>query len=321
MHGKEHHIMWEQEWLEGKISKEEALKRANEGENISDLLQSMERISQFQVETYVPKETAWEMLAEKIAADKKSKVIMMPRRYWITGVAASFILAIGALFLFQDSIFNISGQTEVNTLLAKSEQVGLPDGSVVYLNADSKISYSEKNWATARNISLDGEAFFEVEEGSRFVLSTAYGNVEVLGTSFNVSTRNERLEVSCKTGKVRVSTPDGQSSQTITPGMKTVVEAGVVQEPQTVETDQVGSWRGGEFYFESVMLTEVLEELERQFDVTLDYDKEELKDRVYTGYFDNSNMTEAIQLVCTAMGLQYEFDDKIIRIRGNSPGR
>lgn len=321
MHGKEHHIMWEQDWLEGKISKEEALKRAKEGESISDLLQSAERVSRFRVESIVSKENAWAKLTEKIAADKKSKVVLMPRRYWITGVAASFILAIGALFLFQDSIFNISGPTEVNTQLANSEELTLPDGSNVYLNADSKISYSEKNWASARNITLEGEAFFEVEKGSRFVVSTAYGNVEVLGTSFNVNTRNERLEVSCKTGKVRVSTRDGLSSQTITPGMKTIAEAGVVQEPLTVETDQVGSWRGGEFFFESVMLTEVLDEFERQFDVTLDYDKKALKERVYTGYFDNGNMNEAIQLICMAMGLQYEINDKTIRIRGNSPGR
>ena len=308
--------MWEQEWLEGKITKEEALRRANEGENITDLLQSMERVAEFQVENYVLKEAAWELLKEKIAADKKSKVVLMPRRYWITGVAASFILAFGALFLFQDSIFKV-GQTKVNTLLASSDEVTLPDGSVVFVNADSKISYAKNSWSEAREIVLDGEAFFEVEKGPRFLVTTAYGTVEVLGTSFNVSTRNGRLEVSCKTGKVKVSAPEGQSSQTITPGLKTIVEAGVVQEPQSVETDQVGSWRGGEFYFESVKLTEVLAEFERQFDVNLEYNVNTLKYRVYTGYYDNQNMSEAIQLICTAMGLQYEIVDKTIRINSN----
>jgi len=313
--------MWEREWLEGKISKEEAQKRAKDGENISELLQSMERVSQFQVTSYVPKETAWEMLEEKIAAGKKTKVILMPRRYWITGVAASFILAIGALFLFQKSNTENPGQVEMATLKAQTEDIMLPDGSMVYLNADSKISYSENGWSQERLISLQGEAFFEVEKGVRFTVSTAFGTVEVLGTSFNVNTRNGRLEVSCKTGKVRVTSAGSQTSQTITPGQKTIVLAGVVQDATIVNVDQVGSWRGGEFEFESVMLIEVLKELERQYNVTLDYDEKELKNRVYTGYFSNTDITEAIQFICIPMGLQYEIDGDNIRIMGNQDSR
>lgn len=315
MYGEEHHIMWEREWLEGKISREEAMDRAGEVEGIVALLKSGEAASDFNVKTHVPKAVAWEMLEEKILADKKSKVITMPRRYWITGVAASFILAIGALFLLtpsNDQVFD--------TATAESNTVNLPNGSAVYLNANSTISYSEKTWKEERKVSLQGEAFFEVTKGNRFVVSTEYGSVEVLGTSFNVRVRNQRLEVSCKTGKVRVSSPDNSSSQIITPGLSVVAKTGVVGEPVEIDVDQVDNWRNGEYDFEAVLLTEVLEEFARQFDIELTYDETdpEIKDRVYNGYFSNTNLNEAIQLICNPMGLEYSISESTVKIYSKS---
>ncbi|GAB5531727.1 MAG: FecR domain-containing protein [Roseivirga sp.] len=313
MYGEEHHIMWQKEWLEGKISREDAKARAGEGEDIVALLKSGEVTSGFDVKTYIPKAVAWEMLEEKILAakNKKSKVITMPRRYWITGVAASFILAIGALFLLSQP-----DQAVFDTAKAESNTVTLPSGSAVYLNANSTISYSEKTWARERLVELEGEAFFEVTKGNRFVVSTEFGSVEVLGTSFNVRVRNQQLVVSCKTGKVRVSSPTNSSSQIITPGLRVVVKAGVVGEPEEIGIDQVDNWRDGEYDFESVLLTEVLEELSRQFDIELKYDKNDpqIKDRIYNGYFSNKDLSEAIQLICNPMGLKYKTDDSTVTI-------
>lgn len=315
MYEEEHHIMWERDWLEGKISREEAMARAGEVEDIVALLKSGEAASEFDVKSYVPKAVAWEMLEEKILAGKKSKVITMPRRYWITGVAASFILAIGALFLIPES-----NQMVIDTATAESNTINLPNGSAVYLNANSTISYSEKTWEQERLIELDGEAFFEVTKGNRFVVSTEFGSVEVLGTSFNVRVRNQKLEVSCKTGKVRVMSLTNSSSQVITPGQRVVAKAGVVYEPVKVAVDQVDNWRDGEYDFESVLLTEVLEEFERQFSVELKYDKtdSEIKNRVYNGYFSSKNMNEAIQLICNPMGLKYSIDEGTITILSNA---
>lgn len=311
MKGKEHHIMWEQEWLEGKISREKAMERAGEVEGTMALLKSLEAVSEFDVKSYVPKAVAWEMLEEKVLAGKKSKVITMPRRYWITGVAASFILAIGALFLLSQP-----DQKVIDTATAESNTISLPNGSAVYLNARSSINYSEKTWKQERLVELEGEAFFEVTKGNRFIVSTDFGSVEVLGTSFNVRVRNQRLEVSCKTGKVRVSSPDNNSSQIIIPGQQVVAKAGIVYEPVEVGIDQVGNWRDGEYDFESILLTEVLEEFERQFDIELKYDETdpEIKDRVYNGYFSNTNLNEAIQLICSPMALAYKIDGRTVTI-------
>lgn len=310
--------MWEREWLEGKITKEEAKTRASDGENINALLESTERTAEFEVEDRLGKDIAWKMLEDKIAASTKSKVILMPRRYWITGVAASFILAIGALFLFQNPLTELNKST-VGTQVAQSQTVALPGGSMVYLNAQSEISYSEADWQHERTVRLEGEGFFEVVKGNKFTVVTDYGNVEVLGTSFNVRARNGKLEVSCKTGKVRVTAPSKASSQTITPGQKVIARGEIVQAAVTIDAEQIGSWRQGDFDFESTPLTEVLEEFGRQFDIELEYDNNdpEIINRVYNGYFDNHDMIEAIQLICNPMGLEYEVKENSIHILGH----
>lgn len=311
MHGEEHNIAWEQEWLEGKISKEEAIIRAGEVDDIAILLKSTETVSTFEVKPRLPQHVAWEMLEEKILANTETKVIGIPQRYWVTGIAASFILIIGAIFLMP-----LSNQQVFDTASAESNMIMLPSGSAVHLNANSTISYNEENWQEERLVTLQGEAFFEVTKGNRFVVSTDYGIVEVLGTSFNVRVRNQRLEVSCKTGKVRVSISESNSSQIITPGQRVVAKAGVVYEPVKIDVGQVGNWLNGEYYFEAVLLTEVLEEFERQYSIQLKYDKEDpnIKDRIYNGYFSNKNLNEAVQLVCNPMGLSYEITDDTVTI-------
>lgn len=303
--------MWEREWLEGKISREEAINRAGEVDDIVPLLKSAERVSDFNVRSNLSEAQAWELLEKKILAQKKPKVIIMSRKRWITGVAASFIFLIGALFLLTQS-----DQTIVDTASAESNTVSLPAGSLVYLNANSTLNYTGKLWKEERFLELEGEAFFEVTKGNRFVVSTEHGIVEVLGTSFNVRVRNERMEVSCKTGKVSVTSPDKKSSQIITPGWKVVAQAGVVSKPVRVAVDQVDNWRDGDYDFESVQFTEVLEEFERQFNFRLEYNPEDpnIRNRVYNGYFSSKNMTEAIQMICQPMGLRYEINKSSITI-------
>ena len=312
MDGKERHIEWEREWLEGRISMEEARTRASEVEEILTLLKSGEKVASFDVSEVRGVDQVWQDLRTKISANEHTKVIPMSRRYWMIGIAASFILAIGALFLFPFSEVN---QSTINTSLGEVKTINLPDGSFAHMNAESKISYLEKAWKDERSLDLEGEAFFEVEKGSRFTVSTPFGSVEVLGTSFNVRARNGILIVSCKTGKVRVSSPTGESSQIITPGQSVVAKGGKVTTPEEINIDQVDIWRAGEFYFESVALTEVLEELERQFEVTLKYDEAQMKNRIVGGlYFSNKDLNEALQLISIAMNLKYEIEGKVVTL-------
>ena len=170
------------------------------------------------------------------------------------GVAASFTLLMGALFLL-----NRPQEISIETGYAETEMIYLPDSSTIHLNAESQVSYSEKGWNKSREISLTGEAFFEVKRGSNFEVRTENGSIQVLGTSFNVRSRNEVFSVACKTGKVFVS--NGQNRIILTPGFSTRTKKGLFINPIKVSVNSVDSWRLGEAFLEGATLQDALKEL------------------------------------------------------------
>ena len=306
----------ESQWLTGEISSEEFLQKAHSTDSESVLLKSLSKTVSFDVPNKRTKAQAWAELEKKISEEKSQKVIPLYRSYWV-GIAASLILAIGAFFIFKQSSTS-TNQTIIATSLAEVQTVYLPDSSIVYLNAGSKISFSEGQWQQERTLELSGEAFFEVKKGSDFTVETRLGDVVVLGTSFNVKERNNILEVACKTGKVMVIIKPSGESQIITPGQILVTKNGEIKEVSPISLSYIDNWRTGDFDFESVMLTEVFEELERQYDVDLEFDLNDIKDRTYTGYFNNENLTEALQLVCSPMGLNFQIEEKQVKIMSRS---
>ncbi|MFT6871324.1 MAG: transmembrane sensor [Roseivirga sp.] len=313
MQEKKHHNNWEQDWLEGKISSEEAKVFASNPASFEVLSKYIEKASSLDIPEKTSKEAAWKSIEAKISESPKAKVISINRTYWLTGVAASFILIVSAFFLF-DGAFE--GKVNVSTNLAEVQTIYLPDSSMVHLNAETIVSYSKKGWETDRVLMLSGEAFFEVRSGSNFTVNTANGKVEVLGTSFNVRSRAQDFEVSCKTGKVRVSEFISQTKQVLTPGLKTKIKSGVLIEPLETNVANVDLWRSGEYFLESTSIKEGFEELERIFNINIvqELSSAEL-DRAGTWDFDKNNLSESIQSITQTMGFSFEIAGDSIFIK------
>lgn len=177
----------------------------------------------------------------------------------------------------------------------------LPDSSKVILNAESSISYTPGTWNESRDISLTGEAFFNVRKGSTFRVSATRGVTEVLGTRFNVNTRGKSDLVTCVEGKVSV-----YPKQEVQPYL--ILEAG---EAAAVANDRVNrvetpviSWISGRFTFRSVPLRKVFEEMGRQFDISIRYPSE-LGDKKFTGEFYGDDLNKALETVSTVSGTRY----------------
>ena len=260
------------------------------------------------------KEEAWDMLVDRINTESSdNQRILTPNvtekksaywMYWAVGIASIFLIG----------YFGIRSTPKPTSVFSESADVltyELPDNSLAHLNANSTITFIDKHWDKDREIRLSGEAFFEVEEGSTFSVITNSGEVQVLGTSFNVKERDNLYEVSCATGQVSVSTVN--SKIVLAPGEKAFFNSGVLKKG-TIEAREIGAWRSGDFYFNQTPLEAVIKELERQFeiDITLSPD---ITQRVYNGYFNKSNLTEALQLVFIPMGLQYEVEEKQVIVK------
>ena len=300
----------ESRWLTGEISTEEFLNRSDRVKPDSDLERATAIIQAFEVPAKKSAAQVWAEIENCISERESVKVVPLYRQYWM-GVAASLVLAIGAFFILNQTYNN---QITITTSLAEMQTVYLPDSSVVYLNADSEISFSKEEWRAQRTIDLTGEAFFEVKSGNIFTVQTSLGKVIVLGTSFNMRERNEILEVACKSGRVKVMFNNTDDFAFVAQGEAVTIKKDEVPVQTQVELTYIDNWRTGGFDFESVMLTQVFEEIERQYDVELDYNEGDIQDRPYTGYFDNKNLNEALQLVCYAMGLDFKIENRKVII-------
>ena len=112
---------------------------------------------------------------------------------YLATTAAAACLALVLFFTFGRP----SG-TSISSSPAEMLTHVLPDRSTVRLNADSRIRVNEKKWEEKRQLALTGEAYFEVEKGQTFRVETDLGDVEVLGTKFNVYSRSGIFEVFCQ---------------------------------------------------------------------------------------------------------------------------
>lgn len=307
MEEKKHHTTWEQQWLEGKISSEEAAKNTV-NPDFDAFEKFVESAKHLDVPRVTSKDAAWQKLENKISEQQHSpKVISISRRNWFIGVAASFILALGAFFLFPSPDKDLKNFA---TAMAESRVIFLPDSSAVHLNAASSVSLSEETWKKDRVLSLNGEAFFEVKRGSKFSVITDAGIVTVLGTSFNVRQRDGELIVACKTGKVGVSKSDNSGLITITPGQMVTITSNEIGEIQEVNNRRIASWINNEFEFESLPLKAVFEELERQYDikVSCDFDEATLEEPM-TATLPTDNLEEAVKTLELIKSIKATFSE------------
>jgi transmembrane sensor len=210
--------------------------------------------------------------------------------------------AVIPLFALIYAGFSYFGQMKIHTDYAENKSIMLPDHSEVVLNADSKITWSSRNFNKKRSVRLSGEAFLKVQKGNDFTIHTPSGIINILGTELNILSRDSLLKVTCVSGKVKVTSH--HQTVIIEPGENAEWTEGVLMKKSVRNAEKVSSWKDGEFYFEDSRLVYIFVEIERQFKVSIE--TKDLERRFYTGSFSNKNLIEALNIVCIPMNLKYE---------------
>lgn len=291
---------WTQ-WLENHESKKEEVEKA------SFLLKNLG----FKEEENVKeKEDAlWSKIDSKIDSVKtkeKKNTRVIPLRPLIMAAASILLIVV-----FTGILRN--GMNTSSTDFADVQNITLPDGSKVTLNAKSTLKISKRNWEENRVVKLEGEAFFDVQKGSKFLVETKLGNVEVLGTSFNVYARKDDFKVICKTGKVKVHSD--RFNQLLMPNQSFEEKKTIQNFNKEVKVNQErDSWLRGIYRYENESLSLVLKELERQFAFTIDL-PEDLSNIKFTGSFNKENNKKALSEVLWPLGLKYEIEGKKVIVR------
>ncbi|WP_051286585.1 FecR family protein [Salinimicrobium terrae] len=220
------------------------------------------------------------------------------------------IAAVLVVVLATGMFFFLNKQERISTGTAEITLLDLPDESSIILNSDSRISYQPEIWGSERTIKLVGEAFFKVETGGDFTVKTENGKVKVVGTAFNVRSRNDEFRVWCYEGAVKVSFGDKEfllkERQAFFGTQDTISKVLKFNE-------EIPVWAIQESTFEAVPLREVIRELEEQFDIEISTKNVNLE-QLFTGSFSHSDMELALKAVTVPLQLQYvtEADKKIV---------
>lgn len=254
-----------------------------------------------------------EKALQQVQRQKESQVRVIRLKPWrrIMRVAA-----VAAVLLTVSLVYLNTLDEKVRTGYAERSEVSLPDASEVLLNAGSMITYDQKHWEKERTVTLEGEAFFKVSKGRKFLVATTQGEVAVLGTQFNVVARKGYFAVSCYEGLVSVQFRDIEKQ--LPAGTSFLVIDGQVKATEAPGAD-VPSWISSESSFRSIPLGYVLDEFERQYDVqveTRNIDLEEL----FTGTFSNTNMDLALQSISTPSQISFKVEkDKVLFYAEETP--
>lgn len=277
-------------WLNGEINDSEL--EAQEGQEV---LQELKQITQEVDQWAMPKYNA-EAGYEKIKTTLQDKKTSSRVNKWLKFIA---IIGLISLILFA-LLWYLGNQIEV--LKADPGQkvnYALEDGSEVWLNNGSSVAYKSSEWSTERTITLQGEAFFDVNKGAPFTVNTPNGIITVLGTQFNVRTWGANLYVECYEGRVEVRKGDQSTVLTANEGVNIIAES--MQNKQAIR-NAAPLWRDGVSRFYDDKLTVVCYELERQYQIKIDL---KATDRSFSGNFVHDDLEEAVRSICIPLNLKY----------------
>ena len=182
----------------------------------------------------------------------------------------------------------------------------LPGGSKVHLNAGTELSYHPHWWRFARILELEGEAYFEVEAGNRFTVKSPQGATRVLGTRFNIYARHDAYRVFCLSGEVEVETRGGKKKSLASNQSVSVSKKGEVKYRSDLQPEHAIAWTKNRFVYTSAPLGEVLKEMERQFDISIQVDASIAGER-YTGNFQRGSSPQTIlEMIVRPFGLEVQ---------------
>ncbi len=289
-------------WLSGELTPEEKVD-FEKSEGFKDYLGIIKGMDRF-IKPSFDKEALRTKLFLDLDTPKKGKIRSLKPWYY---VAAASVIVLFALGLFFNEVSYI-------TAVGEQQTVALPDGSTVRINADSHLKRARFFWSNNKKLTLvKGEGFFEVEKGDGFEVQTELGNVQVLGTKFNVKNRQDYFEVACYQGRVQFEKAESKTKTILIQGQKVIKLEGDFN--QETITNPEPTWLVGESIFTNTPLHLVLRELEIQYGIIFELNGVNTKDK-FTGGFIHSNLETALTTVLAPMGIQYTLstDNKMVSL-------
>jgi len=295
-------------------------------------------------------ETTSEPVIEKPERRRKPVYRVMA---WLSAAAAAvvigyFVLNYVPLPSDSNNNRNIQAQNTVSTKRGSKSKIQLPDGTQVWLNADSKITYNENFSGKIREVELSGEAFFDVVHDTErpFVIHTNVIDVKVLGTAFNVRSYadEKNTETSLIRGSVEITLRNNPDKKIVLkPNDKLIVDnqeaTAEASSPDVIRKQRQGSshatlltlgkvnfkenessaletlWVKNKLAFDKESLQEIALKIERWYDVKVNIPDSRIRKVEYSGVFEDEDLEQVMEALRITGNFHYDINKKEVTIR------
>ena len=273
----------------------------------------------FELKKY-PVDNAWEKVQQQVQNNPKGKTARF-RKLIVNPFMriAAAVLITGLLSVAGYDIFFNGGQSNQMIELSVSNQgvktFTLPDGTLVSLNSNTQLKYPKRFANSTREITIEGEAFFEVkpDKNKPFIIHAGNAHIKVLGTSFNVNAypNDKLMEVIVKTGKVQVLYNAAVAKQfnelILNPGDKgTLLYSSNALLKTTNENPNFIAWKTHDLIFRATSLGEVISNLENVYKVNIRLEDPKLNGLLLTAHFNNYSLDFILEVIETTFQMETE---------------
>lgn len=249
-------------------------------------------------------EKNWHQLHARMHHRKQKSQLLT----WIRNIAAILLLpllGLSAYLYYQTSILKSKsvGLLETTTAYGVRTKITLSDGSEVWLNSGSTLSYPERFTEDKRQVTLSGEAFFKVksDKDHRFDVQTSDGiTVSAYGTEFNVQAYAEEpdIKATLAEGHIQIDQINQSASQELIPGEQAVYSR-FTQQMQVRKANLLveTAWKDGKLIFRRTPMEEIAKQLSRHFNVNIQLQGKEIFDYTYSATFTTETLAEILSLL------------------------
>ena len=251
---------------------------------------------------------AWDKVSSRLSIAPAKKQFNLS---FIYKIAAAFILVALSVVLYQVSLTDAQ-MVEISATETPVNYT-LPDGSTVYLDANSSISFQEE--FDERIVNFQGRGFYDVVKGgSTFTIQMRGLEVTVLGTSFSLETSGNQFRSFVEEGLVQVS--DKHSSQKVRPGeLLTYHKKDKKFSVSENANPNILAWKTGKFIFKNTPFNKVTEDLEKYYKVSF-RNAAQFKSCLVTAEFNQQELTEVLAVLGEILNLEFKISQSEVKTLG-----
>lgn len=264
-------------------------------------------------------DTRKRLLLNRLHASMRGKQVrVIPIRRWIQVAAAILLITFSYYtwnsFRAEQTLYSLAGNG--------IEKVILPDGSIVWLKANSKLTYPKAFGNQTREVKLEGEALFEVYKDAThpFIIQCGELTATVLGTSFNIRESRDTIEVAVLTGKVGLTTPNDIQSVIVLPHEKAIYTMQRVAKLETTsrEITSITSTTEYNMDFRQTSLREIITRIEGKFGVAVQLHESNILDCSMTADFTDQSLEVTLRNISNVLDFKYAIEANTVSISGGS---